>query len=209
MYSPKVQEPDKPQHNRRPLRARLLSLLGLLLALLLLLPLSRHYFFRKPPPPASQGTRAAMRYYSERIQSDPSDVAAYLQLGRLDVDTDYYTDALRQLTIARALGAKDQDTALLMGRSLTYLAHYNEARKELQTAVRLEPDNLEAAATLAQLEQADGNTDAAANALRAFAVHHPALLKDSGPKVRDQVERLMFYCLQAGRKTRRCAWRKT
>ncbi len=198
MSSPKIQDADKPQHNRRPLRARFLALLGLLLALLLLLPLSRRYFFRKPPPPASQGTRAAMRYYSERIQSDPSDVAAYLQLGRLDVDTDYYTDAIRQLTIARALGAKDQDTALLMGRSLTYLAHYNEARKELQTAVRLEPDNLEAAATLAQLEQADGNTDAAANALRAFAARHPALLTDSGPAIRDQAERLMFYCLQAG-----------
>ncbi len=139
-----------------------------------------------------------MRYYAERIQSDPADVAAYVALGKLDAEAGYYTDAIRQLTIARALGAGERDIALVMGRSLTYLAHYSEARKELQSAVRLLPDSLEAAATLAQLEQADGNPAAAQDVLRAFVNRHPALLTDALPQNRDAVESLMFNCLQAG-----------
>ena len=198
MSSPSRQDRDRPLPHNRPHRRRFWALFGLLLVLALLLPLSRRYTAHKTPPPASQGAQAAVRYYADRIASDPSDVAAYIALGRLDAETGYYTDAVRQLTIARALGAKEPEVALLLGRSLTFLAHYSEARNELQNAARLLPDSLEAAATLAQLEQADGNTDAAQEALRAFVKRHPALLTDSGPKNRDEVEGLMFNCLQAG-----------
>ena len=187
------------QRRRSSPRHRTALLVGTLLGLTLLLPLSRHYLLSKPAPPsASAGIRVNMRYYAGRIKQDPSDVAAYVALGRLDAMTGYYTDALKHLYAARALGAKDQETAVPLGHALTYLAHYAEARAELQKAVRLMPDNLLAAVDLAELCLADNKPQEASQALRAYVARNPDVEMGTAPTAKNDVERLLHYFLQAG-----------
>lgn len=190
---------SKQQRRRSSPRHRTALLVGTLLGLILLLPISRHYLLSKPPPPpASAGARVNMRYYAGRIKQDPSDVAAYVALGRLDDLTGYYTDALKHLYVARALGAKDQDTAVPLGHALTFLAHYTEARAELQKAVRLMPANLLAAVDLAELCLADNKPQEAAQVLRAYVARNPGVELVMMPTAKSDVERLLHYFLQAG-----------
>ena len=188
----------KPRRGLSP-RHRTAVLVGALLGTALLLPLSRHYLLSKPPPPpASAGVHATMRYYAGRLKQDPSDVGAYVALGKLDDATGYYMDALKYLYAARALGAKDQETVVPLGHALTFLAHYTEARAELQKAIRLMPRDLLAAVDLAELSLADNNPHQASQTLRDFVARNPDVEAGTAPTAKSDVERLLHYFLQAG-----------
>ena len=181
-------------------RVRLPFLLGLLGLFAALLVISRRYVAssRPAPPPASAGANAAMRYYAGRIQADPSDVEAYVELGRQNEAAGYFTEALRQLTVARALGAKDRDILLPLGRALTHLARFEQAQAELEKAARLMPDSLEAAANLAGLYDASGKPEQAIRCLRDYLNRHPALQTTPTPQAIKDCTRIMFCLLQAG-----------
>ncbi|HLK59521.1 MAG TPA: tetratricopeptide repeat protein [Chthonomonadaceae bacterium] len=178
---------------------RIALLIGLLIFLAILLPISRHYLLSKPPPPpASADIRTRMHYYASRIEADPSDIPAYVELGKLDEASGYFMAALKNLTIARALGAKDPEIVLPLGRSLTYLARFDEAQVELNRAVQLMPDSLEAAANLAGLYEAYGSPEEASKTLQAFLARHPPLETGVSPHAKNDIERLLFCFLQAG-----------
>ena len=187
------------QSKRASTNRRIVALVGLLLLLALLLPLSRRYFLSKPPPPpASAGVRASMRYYAGRIEADPSDVPAYVALGKMEESSGYFMEALKHLEEARALGAKETEILLPLGRSLTYLARFDEAHTALVKAVQLMPDNLEAWANLAGLYEASGTPEEASKALIAFLSRHPEIEKGASPTSRQDVERILFCFLQVG-----------
>ena len=151
-----------------------LPLLFVLALLLILLPISRILFFSKPPPPpATAGVNAKMKYFAGRARTDPSDTAAYVELGKLEEGGGYYLAALTHFTIARALGVPEKEYILPLGRSLTHLARWEEAETILQKATMLMPDSIEAVSNYAGMFYNNGRADEASKILREFLKLHP------------------------------------
>src|SRR5579862_5568940 len=176
-----------------------LRLLATLLVLLLCAYAVRLYGTRRPPtPPASASLEVKLRYYRDRISRDPSDVDAYVALGRLEEASGYFMSAVRRLTEARALGAPDREIAGTLGRSLLHLARFGEAKTELEKAVRLAPDNVEATANLAGWYNGNDQSNGAIRLLRAFVEAHPAYLTPTAAVSRQDLERLLLCCAEIG-----------
>ncbi len=174
-------------------------LVALLLLLAIALPVSRHLLYSRPsPPPKGAKLAALMKYYSDRISSDPSDIDAYVSLGKLDEAAGYYTDALRRLYSARALGAKEQDYTLSLGRSLMFLGHYDDAGKEMEKAVQLMPNNVKAVCALADVFEAQDRRTEASKVISTYVSHHPELAAaHPGDKadILSQLEHLLQHAL--------------
>src|SRR5262249_45254401 len=105
-------------------------------------------------------------------KADPTDAIAYLELGKLDENREFYSSALRRLYAARALGAPEKEIILPLGRSLSHLARWDEAIKELSSALSLLPDSVDAAANLAGAYYSSGSAGDASKALRDFVNEH-------------------------------------
>lgn len=130
---------------------------------------------RSPPPPASASLESKRVYWRERIKQDVSDSEAYLRLGQVEERAGYYTAAVRYLASARALGADESGICGPLGRALTHLGQNNEALPELEKAVRLHPNSVEAAANLAGLYVEEGRLKVAASVLSRFVQTNPNL----------------------------------
>lgn len=182
---------------RRMSQSRLALLMSVFLILAFLLPISRRYLQSKPPsPPANADLLTVKRFYAKRIVADPSDVQAYVELGKLDEASGYYTEALRHLLPARELGASEKDIAAPIGRALIFLAHYDEARTELEKSVLHMPDNLSIRLTLAGLFDAVGKPEEASRTLKSFIEKHPSLESVSASS--KEVSQLMLFFHQIG-----------
>lgn len=175
----------------------LLSLLALLVAAG---PVSRVYNARSRPaqPSASATDAVRLRYYSARVHTDPSDVAAYIELGRLKERNGYYMAALDQLHIARALGAPDGQTARLIGRCELRLGRTEVGQSELEKAVRAQPDGVDAALDIAAAYFEVGRNKDARQTLNFYLLHHSQLLRSPSPQQREPVEKLMNAFTQVG-----------
>jgi tetratricopeptide (TPR) repeat protein len=138
------------KQNRQRRGKALPALLALCAVLVVALPLSRKLLFSKPsPPPATATVETRRRYWKERIRHDVADRDAYVQLGILEERASFYIAARRNLEAARTLGAPDEQVSGPLGRALTQLSFTEQAEVELQKAVRLAPDFLEATLNLA------------------------------------------------------------
>jgi tetratricopeptide (TPR) repeat protein len=171
---------------------RLVVLVSLLCAAIAGLAIVRWRTLSRPDHPQMYAsTPEKIRFYSQRIKSDPADIRAYVELGKLEESQEFYISALRRLTIARALGAPDRDIVLPMGRSLSHLARWDEARAELEKAVRLMPDSVEAATNLAGVFYASGDAGQASATLNDFVRGHRSAAGAVNLPVED-LRRLMF-----------------
>jgi tetratricopeptide (TPR) repeat protein len=189
---------------------RIRALVGLLLLLACAYPVILYRMHARPAPPLNASLSVKLRHYEARIAQDPSDIDAYLALGRLEEENGYFMAAVRRLTQARALGAPEREVAGPLGRALLRLARYEEARVELEKAARLAPDSVEAAVNLAGWYNDYGQADGARQALRAFVKNHPAYIAPphlaslplpSGATdrvARPDLERLVFCCAEIG-----------
>lgn len=130
---------------------------------------------KPPPPPATAAPEARRDYWRQRIKNDVSDTDAYLALGVLEERLGFYTFAVRYLTAARGLGVPDEKVSGPLGRALVALARDDEALPELERAVKLQPDSLEAVVNLAGLYVMQQQPVAASALLKRFADTHPAL----------------------------------
>lgn len=187
--------------NASPLQParRLRFLVALLAVLACAYPIVLIWTRRKPaPPPASATLDTKLRYYSERIAHDPSDVSAYVALGRLEEQSGYYTSAVRRLTIARALGSPDTEVAGPLGRALLRLARFDEAKSELEKAAHVAPHSVETVANLAGWYNDYGTPEEAVTRLKAFVAAHPNLADPHLPAPREDVERLMLCFAEVG-----------
>jgi tetratricopeptide (TPR) repeat protein len=124
----------------------------------------------QPPPSASVSEK--MRYYKARIDTDPSDGAAYVELGKLEESQEFFNSALRRLYKARALGASEKEVLLPLGRALSNLGRWDEAKAELTKATALMPDSVEAVANLSGAYYASGDAGEASRVLREFVEKH-------------------------------------
>ena len=182
--------------NVPPSRRRLVPLLVLLCAAAVALPISRKLLLSRPPvPPASAKLQVKMKYWSDRIQKDPSDVQAYVELGKLDVLAGYYTDATRRFYTARALGAQDRDFILSLGRALIFLGHFDEAKAETGKAVTLMPDSVRAICQLADVYDAENDRAGASRALTSYVEKHPGIHNDSSPAGKATLIQFLYYFL--------------
>lgn len=187
--------PNSAIQKRRLSQNRLVLLLSVFSILAIILPISRSFLrSKRDSPPANADIQTLKRFYARRIQTDPSDVQAYVELGKLDEESGYYTEALRHLYPARALGANEKDIAAPIGRSLIFLAHYDEARIELEKSVHALPDNLSVHLTLAGLFDAVGKPEEASKTLRYFVEKHPDL--EHKAVFSKEVSKLMLFFLQ-------------
>lgn len=191
----------RPQAGKRRFR----FLIGALLACAAALPITRLTVFRKPaPPPASAAAEVQHRYWQQRVQSDISDVAAYVRLGLLEEKAGYYMSAVKYLRAARALGAPDTTISGPLGRVLTQLARDDEALPELEKAVRLAPNSVEAVVNLAGLYINQGEPQMGAAILKKFVGSNAPSL---GQRDAEETQRLALAFLECGdnRSARRMA----
>lgn len=176
-----------------PSPRRLRLLVGALAACVAALPLS--WWLRgaraPAPPPAGASSEIWRAYWQQRIKADVSDREAYLRLGQLEERTVYYNAAVRHLTAARALGASDKEVCGPLGRAFTHLSRDNEALPELEKAVRLAPQSVDAVTNLAGLYINQEQPEAAARLLSRFARANPDISPEDG-------RRLAFALLECG-----------
>lgn len=159
----------QPAASARPPIVRMTTLAVLLILSIGGLVYSRKALNRRPPePPASATIKDRIKVYTDRIKADKTDVRAYVELGRLEESQEFYTSALRRLYAARVLGAEEREIILPLGRSLSRLARWDEAFKELTHATRLMPASAEAAANLAGAYAASGDSAGATRVLSDF-----------------------------------------
>ncbi len=176
-----------------------LPLVVVLAFLLVLLPISRKLFFsRPPPPPETASVNAKMKYYAGRAHTDPSDTAAYVQLGKLEEGSGYFLAALTHFEIARALGVPEKEYLLPLGRSLTHLARWDEADAVLQKAVTLMPDSIEAASNYAGMFYNNGRAEEASRVLREFLKLHPQFGDAAKQQNIEDVRLMMLRFSEAG-----------
>jgi tetratricopeptide (TPR) repeat protein len=155
-------------------RLRLLAVALFLCAVAL--PVSRRLLLHKPPPPPATASADVHReYWRQRIKDDVSDQEAYVTLGALNERLGYYNAAVRYLLAARALGVLDEKICAPLGRALVALARDEEALPELERAVKLQPDSLDAVLNLSGLYVMQNHPDAAASLLKRFADTHPTM----------------------------------
>ena len=176
-----------------------MPLLGVLALLLVLLPISRKLFFSKPPPPPETASvNAKMKYYAGRAHIDPSDTAAYVELGKLEEGSGYFLAALTHFEIARALGVSEGEYLLPLGRSLTHLARWDEADVVLRKAVTLKPDSIEAISNYAGMFYNNGRADEASRVLREFLKLHPQFGDAATQQNIEDVRLMMLRFSEAG-----------
>jgi tetratricopeptide (TPR) repeat protein len=113
-----------------------------------------------------------MQLYEKRIKDDPSDIRAWVELGRLEEKHAFFTSAVRRLTTARALGAKEEEIILPLGRSLARLARWDEAFAELNKAVKMLPHSAEAAANLSGAYFRQDDLQGTSRVLQEFVRRH-------------------------------------
>ena len=172
---------------------RLRLLVGALLVCAVVWPITRWVLLRKPAaPPASAGVETQRRYWRDRIQSNVADVEAFTRLGLLEERAGFYMAAVKYLRAARALGVPDARTCGPLGRALTQLARDDEALPELENAVRLAPDSLDAAANLAGLYVTQNAPEMAASVLNRFLKAHQPIQTSS------EARRLALAFLECG-----------
>lgn len=177
-------------------RRSITVLVVVLVVLIVALPISRHILFSKAPAPAASARLSVqMKYYAQRVTDDPSDVGAYVALGVLDEKAGYFTDAVHRFYAARALGAADKDIVMPLGRSLVFLGHYDEARTEMEKAVRLMPDSIKAAGGLADVYDAESRRLDASAVMTNYLNRHPGIETDSSNASIGQLEQLLYYYL--------------
>lgn len=193
--------PPTQSHNppaNRPFSTRLPILLGVLcVAMVIFVVFKWRTSTRPAPPPPSASTSEKIRFYQQQIKSDPGNYRAYIELGKLEERREFYTSALRRLYAARALGAPEREIALPIGRSLSGLARWSSARSELEKALALNPDDVEAVANLAGVFFKSGDSPSASRVLSEFADRH----RNADRSLRlslDQIHRLMFCFEEAG-----------
>jgi tetratricopeptide (TPR) repeat protein len=153
---------------------RILLLALILVASVLALVITRSRMQPPPEPPKTASVSDKRKLYEKRIKDDPSDVRAYVELGKLEESQEFYISALRRLTIARALGAPEKDIILPIGRALTHLARWDEARAELTKAVQIMPDSVEAAANLSGVYFSSGSAGEASKVMQEFVARRRA-----------------------------------
>ena len=155
------------------MRRRLPWLLGGLAVAAIALPASRIWLAGPPPPPPSASFDIQRRYWADRLRRDPSDIDAYVRLGTLEEKEGFYLSARRRLLAARTLGAPDTLVSGPLGRALSHLAREEEARKELETAARLFPDDVDTALNLAGFHVDARRARQASEVLRQWVQAHP------------------------------------
>jgi tetratricopeptide (TPR) repeat protein len=121
-----------------------------------------------PEPPRTATVSEKMRVYRARIDADPTDMTAYVELGKLEESQEFFNSALRRLYTARALEAPEKEILLPLGRSLYHLGRWDEATAELTKATALMPDSVEAVANLSGAYYASGDAGQASKVLREF-----------------------------------------
>ncbi len=162
----RIQSPKSSQVSSQRLR----YLIGALLACGVAWPITRFTLLHRtpPPPPAVAGAGAERQYWLNRLQENIGDVKAYVHLGLLEEKAGFYTAAIKYFRAARALGASDTQVCGPLGRALTQLARDDEALPELEKAVQLAPDSIEATTNLAGLYINQNAPQMAAAVLKRF-----------------------------------------
>lgn len=155
------------------------------------------YLAPPPEPPKNASPPERMRLYLSRIKSDNTDVCAYIELGKLEEEREYYMSALRRLYAARALGAPEREIVLPLGRSLMHLARYDEAITNLTAAAKEMPDSADAVSNLAGAYFASGNGDVASRVLKEFVARH-RIASGGTSLTSDDLHRVML-CLAEAR----------
>ena len=108
----------------------------------------------------------ALRYFEHADASDPSDVAAVSEHGKLLLELERYPEAKEKLAQAIELGAEGPDVLAALGRSCLALGQLDEAATELEEAVRVDKDNLPALTALVEVYRRQKRTQAVVEVLR-------------------------------------------
>lgn len=172
----------------------LIAILAVSIALLIIV---RWRSGQKPSEPRkSASINDKMRFYLNRTKSDPTDVQAYIELGKLEEKQEFFTSSLRKLYTARALGATEKEIALPVGRDLSHLYRWDDAIDELTKATVLMPDSVEAVANLAGAYYSSGSSNQASKVLQEFTHRHRAP-DNTLPLHIEDLHRLMFCFAEA------------
>jgi tetratricopeptide (TPR) repeat protein len=170
----------------------LLAFLGLMFVILFA---TRWFLFRRPVPPnASATNEVRLRYWQDRVTKDVSNKEAYLQLGLQEERAGLFTSARRHLGAARTLGVADKEICSPLGRVLVRLGQFNEAQRELEKAILLEPQTCEPVMNLAGLYVSDRQIRKAEDLLVDFWREN----KKGNNFSQDDLERLLMVFQQVG-----------
>ncbi|RME20808.1 MAG: tetratricopeptide repeat protein [Deltaproteobacteria bacterium] len=130
----------------------------------------------------------ALREFSRAIEEDPATPYPWLNRANVYLQQGRYTEALSDIMEALKRGPEDSATHFHLGSSL-YRFGPEIARSELQKALELDPENLDAMIHLAMLEADSGDLESAERLLlRAYELDpdDPVVQRELGALMLDQ-----------------------
>jgi cytochrome c-type biogenesis protein CcmH/NrfG len=139
-----------------------------------------------PPPPVDM---AQVRQLQERIQANPSDYDALVQLGNIHYDQRNYADAEGLYKRALAIRGDDLDVRTDLGTMLFYLNKYDEAITELSAVLAKNPTHGQALFNMGVVQlHGKNNPQAALQAWEKLAETNPNFPQIEA--VKEQIQKL-------------------
>jgi len=117
------------------------------------------------------------------IKEIPNVRDSYLFMARSCIILEKYQDSLKSLFHLLAMDEKDIEALVLLGKSLHSLEHYDDAKKYLERALEIEPDERRCRRTLALIYDRLGNTEQALDLYNKECIFAPLMFSNWEKKI--------------------------